>query len=429
MTMNKILIFLSCVIFLVCLPAAASAQDGGNSSIGGAEAICGTDAECQRTLAQCRADLQTQTATAASLIEQFQKCANDLRTRTTPPPKSTATPPRNVCAPDTYCRIEGIKPICGTNQDGSGDVNPQRVAVLKSGLNMFSCPLLDSPDYREALAKLARDIAALKNRLDAMDKEVPGWRETRQKTEHLFELIGQPDIFAKNWQDLLEWARQTERRLGAIENFLNYMLPLVIETRDTVCPPIPDKPNATFRERCEAEMAKHGGSKVSVEVGVRGGADFRPGIGPTPVVGPVVRMVIAVPGSDIALIGEAMVGGTGNSSTGTQILGRGAAGVRVYTDKSHQTSVDIKAYGQGVRSVHSAGYQNDTLHESAMGAGAGGELGLNHCFTKDSSFCISAGGSLGYGRYNNFPGPYQIDRQGGVEGGVFGELKYHVKLH
>ncbi len=435
--MNKFMFF-SAVVVSLSLTGAASAQ----SRIYGAEFT--TDAsQCDPSTGECvsvalqecnmRAealgkDLLVSQTGAASALANYQNCRSDLAGAIRKPatakkavaPVPPPAPPPKVCVPDKFCRIENSKPKCGMNSDGTGKENPDLVPVpYGSSANTYVC--VTGPEA-------ANTIATMKNRVDALCGDTAAdtakCAEVRAYVDQMTELVGKPQEFAAKWNEVWVWYQKEKETLAEVDRLVRSLKGELGQA----FPPIPDKPNASMHERIEYKFSQVRGSRIAVRPFARGEARFVPGAGAMPAYMGGVELEVAVPNSSVSLIASGALGGTGNSATGSQLLVHGNAGVRFYLDDNRQTSLDVTGYVQSVRSIHSAGYQNDTLKTSGMGQGGGLELGAGYCFGSGAAFCLRGGGYVGGGGYNSFPGPYQLNSTGGVEGGLFLEAGGNIPL-
>lgn len=417
--MKKILVGLFALFCLVCLPAAASAQDGAATNLGAAPitdagAACQGDAACLEALRQCRQDLNTTMATAQDALERLNKCEGRAR----PPVK----PAKLVPPQCTGNYMDKATCTCHVNLDGTGDKDPLRIPVRVYGTNLVACA---------SHAELVTMVMAMRTRLEAIEGKVPGWDDAKRRIDTLLLLVsnGEPQQFAAQWTDLLSWYAGAQQAILDLRRDVNVLIANDATTQAALaklCPVIPDRPQASMIERCDYAARQGRGSKADVAFDARGIAGHRPGAGAMAGVEARGELEIHIPDTRASIVVAGRVGHVWDQDTGRQILTGGEIGPRFYFGEGKATGLGIFAYSTQYWSVHPEGYQD------RPGKGMGYEFGLrpqlSHCFS--DAFCVAGDVGVGYSpRINSVPHAYAMDAASGltVTGGL--GLRGRIKLH
>lgn len=402
MNMNRIF---SAVVLAICitfLPAAASAQQPG-ANLGAtvttdAGAACQGDQACLAALQQCREDLARQSDAAKDALEKLNRCEGRVK----PPVKPQPLPPPVCGGPhmnpsDCTCRV---------NPDGTGDKQPALIRVRVYNSNTVVCV---------TRAELLDQVDAMNRRLLLIEGKVQGWDDAKRRIDTLLLLVsnGEPEAFAAQWTELLSWYKGAQQSLEQMKGTL-----AVLVNNDTVtqqnfaklCPPIPDKPQASMQERCDVAARSGRGTQVEARVVAEGFGGHRPGSGGYQGIKGRLELAYNIPGTQSALVTSGYAGHIWDQDTGRQIMLGAEGGYRYYFSKEKNTNIDLLAYGQQYYSVHGAGYQG--MPEKGMGWEAGGRVRVGHCVAE--ALCFGGDVAAGYTPKNSsFPGAYRMDVDSG----------------
>lgn len=403
--MMKIVLSAFVAIPLAFVPAAASAQDSviaGGTVTTDAGSFCQGDAECLAALQQCRADLQRNTEVARNAVEALNRCEAQLA-KAKPPRRTPPTPPQ--------CTGPFMNPAtctCRVNVDGTGDKHPTLVPVKAWNANVVAC--VTRADWITQIEVQARRISALEGR-------VPDWDSAKRRIDLLLNLVsnGEPEQFAAQWTDLLAWYQDANQGLEQVKR----QVAILVANDKTIqaalaarCPPLPDKPQASMVERCDAAQRAGKGTQVSIRVAGEGIGGYRPGSDGYQGVRIRLEGAYNVPGTQSAFVASVYGGRLWDQETGGQILGGGDAGYRYYFNRDREANIDFLAYAQQYWSTRGAGYHG-VLQDKGMGNEGGARIRAAYCITQ--GFCLNGEVSGGYApSINKFVNAYRLDAASGA---------------
>lgn len=423
--MNRIATVLGFALSLVTTAAMANPPDaaailGNPAGITTDASLCSGDGECQKALARCEESLKTATAGAAAALDATRECRSQLN-RTVPPPKKA--PPAPPACSGPHAKLVNGTCECHVGEDGSGENDPGFVAVHKfGGGNLVVC--LSGHDAldlaREFKRRFENDVAP----------NVPGWNTTRDNLNLFLTSVNVPNAdpakLAANWNELWAWYQGEKGRQDRINNFLDNDLPRINGALNTLCPPLPDKPDASWEERCPAAMNALKDTKVEFRAGARGGVIQAPGSGTGAMAVVTAEFEYHATQKTSVVVGG-YFGGINDGDAGGQFIYGIELGPRFYLDDERRAALDLLVYGQQRSSVHGAGYHG--MNSGLFGKDVGLRPRLSYCFGETRAFCVSADASGGYGTQNYWKSSYVMGKATGfVFTGGLG-ISGHTRLY
>lgn len=406
--MMKLVFSVFAALPLAFIPAAASAQDAGAGNMGGAvttdaAAFCQGEATCLASLQQCRDDLERNSKVAKDAVEALNRCESQLA-KARPRAKRVAPTPPQCTGPF----MNPASCTCRMNPDGTGEKSPALVPVKAWNANLVQC--VTRADLLALVEAQARRIAALEGK-------APDWDAAHQRITLLLNLVsdGEPQQFAAQWTDLLAWYAEAQEGLSQVKSQVAILVANDQTTQAALaalCPLLPDRPQASMVERCDAAARAGKGTQVSVRVAGEVVGGYRPGADGYQGVRIRLEGAYNVPGTQSAFVASVYGGRLWDQQTGGQILGGGDAGYRYYFSRDREANIDLLAYVQQYYSVHGAGHQG-VLNDKGMGGEGGARVRAAYCVTR--GLCFNGEVSGGYApRINYFPHAYRLDAASGA---------------
>jgi hypothetical protein len=160
-------------------------------------------------------------------------------------------------------------------------------------------------------------------------------------------------------------------------------------------------------------------------IGVKGGALFLPGAGPTGFVGAEYRQAFWFSPDGPGYVRVNLnLGRVFNSSIGPASVAGGGAGVGFCLTEDCMHNLDVSFQVRHIFSDHDAGYNNGTLKTSGMATSAMGEVEYHLDFARFARFQVFGG--LGWAKANTFAGPDVLNKDSGVAGVIGAGLQLHI---
>jgi len=351
----------------------------------------GDNAVCEQKLASATAELKTcneKLATCAAERDKYQRLYEDCRDGKTDGATKPSDKPKNQ-APHWKCSPENV-PEAGC-----------REAATKWNKHDVVC---DNDRY----AAVPQVLWSLKICVLKSDPKAKAEEKRHQALEKAHKNICEGD----NPDPICS-------RLTAVETKIEY-----------VCPEIPDRPGASFPERCDywrKQGGKVGNGRVNVYFPFDAMAFYRGSGGVGALLAGGVGFLAyfdrhAMWGIETELQAAQFVGGSVNGPV-TAVSAYMGPRFDLTSDRRFALHLGIRDYQ--FFSDHEAGYAGGALKTQGFGNALGGELGLG---IQWKYVGLRLRGMLGYGAVNWFPSSTSLGDKPSIQGGVGIGLEFHIPL-